>query len=167
MTFFLGSNTPDGFYSFYDQLIDLQAAQAVYILKGGPGCGKSTLIRAVAEMVGEQPQYIACGADPASMDAVCFPQRHVAVVDGTAPHERSANTHKNYYQGVTVPIITQRNVHFGLSHFFVDFLIKSLLIISSAASFSAFCNTLRIISIFLRRKQAPLENVRYSHAKIS
>ena len=41
--YFLGANSPNGFYSLYDQLIDLESAQAVYLLKGGPGCGKSIL----------------------------------------------------------------------------------------------------------------------------
>ena len=42
--YFLGANSPQGFYSLYDQLIDRHIARAVYILKGGPGCGKSTLM---------------------------------------------------------------------------------------------------------------------------
>ena len=41
--YFLGANSPSGFYSLYDQLISPEEARAVYILKGGPGCGKSTL----------------------------------------------------------------------------------------------------------------------------
>ena len=46
--YFLGANSPSGFYSLYDQLISPEEARAVYILKGGPGCGKSTLMRRVA-----------------------------------------------------------------------------------------------------------------------
>lgn len=46
--YFLGANSPNGFYSLYDQLIDLESAQAVYLLKGGPGCGKSSFMRRVA-----------------------------------------------------------------------------------------------------------------------
>ena len=33
--YFLGANAPDGFYSLYPELIDLERARAVYILKGG------------------------------------------------------------------------------------------------------------------------------------
>ena len=47
--YFLGANAPDGFYSLYPELIDLERARAVYILKGGPGCGQSTLMRRVGE----------------------------------------------------------------------------------------------------------------------
>ena len=46
--YFLGANSPQGFYSLYDQLLPPETANAIYILKGGPGCGKSTLMRQVA-----------------------------------------------------------------------------------------------------------------------
>ena len=41
--YFLGANSPQGFYSLYDQLLPTETANAIYIIKGGPGCGKSTL----------------------------------------------------------------------------------------------------------------------------
>ena len=87
--YFLGANSPHGFYSLYDQLIPIEDAQAVYILKGGPGCGKSTLMRSVgrrAEQAGLPVEYILCSGDPASLDAVILPTRQAAIVDGTAPH---------------------------------------------------------------------------------
>ena len=61
--YFLGANSPGGFYSLYDQLIDPAEADAVFILKGGPGCGKSTLMKrvaAAAEERGLQVEYIRC-----------------------------------------------------------------------------------------------------------
>lgn len=87
--FFLGANSPNGFYSLYDQLIELERATAVYILKGGPGCGKSSLMRRIgrrAEELGEQVEYIQCSGDPDSLDAVILANRGTALVDGTAPH---------------------------------------------------------------------------------
>lgn len=87
--YFLGANTPNGFYSLYQELLPKKTAQAVYILKGGPGCGKSTLMRHVAEtaeQAGEPVEYIICSGDPDSLDAVLLPQRRIALVDGTAPH---------------------------------------------------------------------------------
>ena len=68
--YFLGANSPGGFYSLYDQLIDPAEADAVFILKGGPGCGKSTLMK--------------------RLDAILLPEKKTAIVDGTAPHERAA-----------------------------------------------------------------------------
>ena len=87
--YFLGANAPDGFYSLYPELIDLERARAVYILKGGPGCGKSSLMRRVAQAMeekGASVEYIACSGDPDSLDAVVFPALNTAIVDGTAPH---------------------------------------------------------------------------------
>ena len=87
--FFLGSNSPTGFYSLYDQLIDLEQANAIYILKGGPGCGKSSLMRRIgtrAEEMGEQVEYIHCSGDPDSLDAIILHKAKTAIVDGTAPH---------------------------------------------------------------------------------
>lgn len=87
--YFLGANAPSGFYSLYDQLIVPETARSIYILKGGPGCGKSTLMRKVASLArqaGEETEYILCSGDPDSLDAAVFPRLGVALVDGTAPH---------------------------------------------------------------------------------
>lgn len=87
--FFLGANSPQGFYSLYDQLINPEQANAIYILKGGAGCGKSSLMRRIgqqAEELGELVEYIHCSGDPDSLDAVIFPTYKTAIVDGTAPH---------------------------------------------------------------------------------
>lgn len=87
--YFLGANSPTGFYSLYDQLLKPETAQRIYIIKGGPGCGKSTLMRKVAakaEQAGKHVDYILCSGDPDSLDAVILPELRVALVDGTAPH---------------------------------------------------------------------------------
>ena len=41
--FFLGANSEEGFFSLYDQLLGGRLDDLM-ILKGGPGCGKSTFI---------------------------------------------------------------------------------------------------------------------------
>ncbi len=87
--YFLGANSPTGFYSLYDHLLPPERARAIYILKGGPGCGKSTLMRKIgawAEEAGLETEYILCSGDPDSLDAVILPASGVAIVDGTAPH---------------------------------------------------------------------------------
>ena len=87
--YFLGANAPTGFYSLYDHLLPPEEARAIYILKGGPGCGKSTLMRRIgawAEESGLETEYIICSGDPGSLDAVLLPKLGVAIVDGTAPH---------------------------------------------------------------------------------
>ena len=88
--FYLGANSPAGFYSLYDQLIDPAVAETIIILKGGPGCGKSSLMRKVAQAAedkGLSVEYIQCSGDPDSLDAVLIPAIKTALVDGTAPHE--------------------------------------------------------------------------------
>ncbi len=87
--YFLGANSPQGFYSLYDQLINIEDASAIYILKGGAGCGKSTLMRQVAMAAEEadvEVEYVLCSGDPDSLDAVVLPALGTALVDGTAPH---------------------------------------------------------------------------------
>lgn len=87
--FFLGANSPAGFYSLYDQLMDRDRAEHYFLLKGGPGCGKSTLMRRVAEYLeeaGVEVEYILCSGDPGSLDGIYMPELRAAIVDATAPH---------------------------------------------------------------------------------
>ena len=87
--FYLGANSPAGFYSLYDELIDPSEARRILILKGGAGCGKSTLMGQVARQAEEKGlsvEYIPCSGDPDSLDAIVLPEKRAAVVDGTAPH---------------------------------------------------------------------------------
>lgn len=88
-SFFLGANSGHGFHSFYDELIDLKKAKAVYILKGGPGSGKSSVMRTVAgeaKRRGIPFEQIFCSSDPSSLDGIVLPTLGAAVVDGTSPH---------------------------------------------------------------------------------
>lgn len=87
--YFLGANAPDGFHSLYEQMIPPKDATALYLLKGGAGCGKSTLMRQLsAEAIarGIPVDEILCSGDPDSLDGVIFPTLKVAVADATAPH---------------------------------------------------------------------------------
>ena len=86
--YFLGGNTPTGFYSLYHQLSEPERLRALYIIKGGPGCGKSTLMRRVerhAQAAGLETQQVLCSGDPDSLDALILPQLGAALVDGAAP----------------------------------------------------------------------------------
>ena len=99
--FFLGANSAEGFYGLYDQLLDARLYDLI-ILKGTPGCGKSTFMRRVAAALEErelETVYIHCSGDPDSLDGVIAPAIRTAIVDGTAPHvlePRYALAHERY-----------------------------------------------------------------------
>lgn len=88
--YFAGANTANGFEGLYGGIADERRMEHVYILKGGPGTGKSTLIRkaaAAAEKEGVPAELYFCGSDPDSLDCAVLGGR-IAVLDGTAPHVR-------------------------------------------------------------------------------
>ncbi len=101
--FFLGANTPLGFFSRFDHLYSPTEGWFCYILKGGPGTGKSTLMKNIAteaKRMKIKVEVIHCASDPNSLDAVIFPKLKKCVVDGTAPHVIDPT-----YPGVTDTII--------------------------------------------------------------
>lgn len=87
--YFLGGNTTEGFYSYYDYLLGQKEANKIYTIKGGPGTGKSTLMKKVARWADSRDfdvDYLHCSSDPDSLDGVIIPNIGVALVDGTSPH---------------------------------------------------------------------------------
>ncbi len=88
-SYFLGANTPEGFRSEYGTLQTDPRIQRLLILKGGAGCGKSTLMKTLAaraEEYGWSVERILCSSDPDSLDGLAIPELGLALVDGTAPH---------------------------------------------------------------------------------
>ena len=43
--YFAAANTYKGFESFFDEIFNTEKLERIYILKGGPGAGKSTLMQ--------------------------------------------------------------------------------------------------------------------------
>lgn len=85
--YFAGGNTARGFFSLYDDC--LKNLNRIFILKGGPGTGKSTLMKDIGHKwvnKGYDIEYLHCSSDTNSIDGVIIPSLKVAVVDGTAPH---------------------------------------------------------------------------------
>lgn len=85
---FPGGNTAVGFYSYYHHIIGPEAVR-VFILKGGPGVGKSTFMRRIgAEMSGRgyDLEHHHCSSDNDSLDGLVIPAVGIALVDGTKPH---------------------------------------------------------------------------------
>ena len=86
--FFLGATTPAGFKGYFEPLRHEPGMQ-MYLIKSGPGCGKSTLMKRLAraaEQRGELTQRIHCASDPDSLDGVIFLDQKRAIIDATAPH---------------------------------------------------------------------------------
>jgi Mrp family chromosome partitioning ATPase len=85
---FPGGNTSQGFYSFYDYLIEPNATRII-VIKGGPGVGKSTFMNKIAlemQELGYSVEFHHCSSDPKSVDGIVFPEVEIALVDGTSPH---------------------------------------------------------------------------------
>ena len=88
LIFFLGATTPAGFKGYFEPL-RREPGMQMYLIKSGPGCGKSTLMKRLAraaEQNGLLTQRIHCASDPDSLDGVILPGQHRAIVDATAPH---------------------------------------------------------------------------------
>jgi len=87
--FFLAANTPNGFYSFFDDIFEDKEINEVIIIKGGPGTGKSSFMKRIASQCiekGMRVEYIHCSSDTDSLDGVIVKEAATAVLDGTSPH---------------------------------------------------------------------------------
>lgn len=87
--FFLGANSSKGFKSFFHKSCDAEKGERMYVIKGGPGTGKSTLMKNVLENIydkGQNAEIILCSTDMNSLDGVVFPDLGISIVDGTPPH---------------------------------------------------------------------------------
>ncbi len=84
--YFLGGTSPTGFKTrFGDTVYDTD--YHTYIIKGGPGTGKSSLMKKLANAFPDaEKELYFCSSDPNSLDAVVFTKSRIVFVDGTAPH---------------------------------------------------------------------------------
>ncbi len=87
--YFAAANTCGGFKSFFEDIFTKNNCEKIYILKGGPGCGKSTFIkkaRIKAIESGYSCECFFCSSDPDSFDGIIIKELKTAIVDGTFPH---------------------------------------------------------------------------------
>lgn len=85
--YFLGNNSGYGFYNCYDN--ELKSLDKVALLKGGPGTGKSSMLKKIAAQSrkrGMDYELWYCSGDPQSLDGVYIKDVNAAVVDATSPH---------------------------------------------------------------------------------
>lgn len=85
--YYAGGNTAKGFRNLFDS--NLKGLERLFILKGGPGTGKSSIMKKVGEEWsnrGYNIEYLHCSSDNNSIDGVIIRELQVGIVDGTAPH---------------------------------------------------------------------------------
>lgn len=85
---FFGGNTASGFYSLHSNIISDNRTM-LYILKGMPGGGKSSMMKKIGKHLSEEGftvEFHHCPSDPDSLDSILIRELKVAIVDGTAPH---------------------------------------------------------------------------------
>ena len=102
-SYFLGSSGKNGFFSCFSQLAPKIEGQYTYIIKGGPGTGKSSLMKKIADEMEKRDiecERIYCSSDPNSLDGIIFPSLRVSICDGTSPHTLDPD-----YPGATGEII--------------------------------------------------------------
>ncbi len=94
-SYFGASNGYHGFKSLFGEIFSPKSFNKVFVIKGGPGTGKSSLMKRVKDSImslGAECECIYCSSDPSSLDGVILENgnKRVAILDGTAPHETDA-----------------------------------------------------------------------------
>ena len=94
-SYFAAANGYSGFRSYFSDIFKSENFRRIFVLKGGPGTGKGSLMKRIAEeSLRNEVDHdkIYCSSDPNSLDGVIIHTEggDCAIVDGTAPHERDA-----------------------------------------------------------------------------
>lgn len=90
-SYFAAANGYNGFRSYFNTVFNPKQFSHIYILKGGPGTGKSSLMKRVVSTLSEEcerTETIFCSSDPSSLDGIILEKGKIkiAVLDGTSPH---------------------------------------------------------------------------------
>lgn len=102
--FLASANTSIGFINKFN-FINPNENSFTFILKGGPGTGKSTIMKQLSKKYLNKSdiEYFYCSSDPESLDGVRILSKNISVVDGTAPHITEA----------TIPGVKEKIVNVG------------------------------------------------------
>lgn len=87
--YFPGANTPQGYVSLFDDIISWPDANKIFIIKGGPGVGKSTLMKKLARSLHKENinlELLYCTSDSNSIDGLILTDYKISILDGTEPH---------------------------------------------------------------------------------
>ena len=86
--YFAAMNGRAGFTSFFEEIFFCEGIKKRYVIKGGPGTGKSSFMKRAAlraESGGARVEYYYCSSDTSSLDGIVIDSR-IALLDGTSPH---------------------------------------------------------------------------------
>lgn len=92
--YFAASNSCKGFCNYYGEVFTETGPRRLYIIKGGPGTGKSHFMKTVARHARSRGYTVteyACSSDPSSLDGILLQKEGspaLGFLDGTAPHQR-------------------------------------------------------------------------------
>ena len=91
--YFAAQNSYMGFKSHFDEIFNPKDYAKIYILKGGPGTGKSSFMKEIASHFNKldfSTDEIYCSSDIKSLDGVIIYSGNIkiAIIDGTSPHSR-------------------------------------------------------------------------------
>ena len=112
--YFAAINTGAGFAGYFDRIFDASALNELYVIKSGPGTGKSSMMKRIAEAAenaNHKVVYFYCSSDPYSLDGILIPSLSFGVLDGTSPHmtdpkyPKAADTVLDFY-----PYIDEKTV---------------------------------------------------------
>lgn len=87
--FYMGANSPDGFFSYYSEFEKAAVGWRSFLIKGGAGTGKSTVMKRVLSECDYDEQLIErlhCSSDPKSLDGIVMYRKKFTMVDATPPH---------------------------------------------------------------------------------
>ncbi len=87
--YFLGANSGEGFVSHFGDSYNCFDGWRAFIIKGGPGTGKSSFMKYIAVKAadrGYEAVLCPCSSDPDSLDGLIIKDLKTVIIDGTAPH---------------------------------------------------------------------------------
>lgn len=87
--YFGASNSANGFVNYFPMIFNKESCRRLYVIKGGPGTGKSRFMRDVADEAkkrGLGVKYYYCSSDANSLDGIIIEELGIGILDGTAPH---------------------------------------------------------------------------------
>lgn len=85
---FPGGNTSIGSYPLFEYIIP-ENVNKIFCLKGGPGVGKSSMMKKISKEFiekGYDVELFYCTSDPSSLDGIVIKDLGAVFLDGTAPH---------------------------------------------------------------------------------